>query len=108
VRHASSCLARRVGRAFHEQTIAHYAEAARVLDERMAARSVDGDFTACDVPLLNAFFADYHAEHSQAARTTSSATCTTCSSGSPRAHDLTAPLRGVRGDQAGRRNRHRS
>ena len=52
-------------RPFQEQTILGYSEAARVLDRWMAGHSVDGDFTACDVPMLNEFFADYHAGHGQ-------------------------------------------
>jgi integrase/recombinase XerD len=52
-------------RPFQEQTIAGYSEAALVLDRWMTAHSEDGDFTACDVSMLNEFFVDYRAGHSQ-------------------------------------------
>jgi integrase/recombinase XerD len=52
-------------RPFQEQTIIGYAETARALDRRMASRDIDGDFTACDVTVLNEFFAQYRAEHGQ-------------------------------------------
>jgi integrase/recombinase XerD len=52
-------------RPFQEQTIHGYSEAAYVLDRWMESRGIDGDFTACDVPMLNEFFADYHAGHGQ-------------------------------------------
>jgi site-specific recombinase XerD len=52
-------------RPFAEQTVVGYSEAARALDRWMEAQEIDGDFTACDVPMLNRFFAEYHAEHNQ-------------------------------------------
>jgi site-specific recombinase XerD len=52
-------------RPFAEQTIIGYSEAARVLDRWMEAQDIEGDFTACDVPMLNRFFAEYHGEHGQ-------------------------------------------
>jgi len=52
-------------RPFQEQTIIGYAETARALDRWMASRDIDGDFTACDVAVLNEFFAQYRAEHGQ-------------------------------------------
>ncbi len=50
-------------RPFQEETIRGYAETARALDLWMAEREIDGDFTACDVVVLNQFFADYRYEH---------------------------------------------
>jgi site-specific recombinase XerD len=52
-------------RPFQEQTIHGYSETARVLDRWMESQAIDGDFTACDVAMLNRFFADYHAGHGQ-------------------------------------------
>ena len=52
-------------RPFQEQTIVGYSEAARVLDRWMESQGIEGDFTACDVAMLNRFFADYHREHGQ-------------------------------------------
>jgi integrase/recombinase XerD len=52
-------------RPFQDETIRGYAETARALDLWMAEREIDGDFTACDVVVLNQFFADYRNSHSQ-------------------------------------------
>jgi len=52
-------------RPFAEQTITGYSEAARALDRWMESQGIEGDFTACDVAMLNRFFAGYHAEHGQ-------------------------------------------
>jgi integrase/recombinase XerD len=52
-------------RPFQEQTIIGYAETARALDRWMTAQGIDGDFTACDVAVLNEFFSQYRAEHGQ-------------------------------------------
>jgi integrase/recombinase XerD len=52
-------------RPFQEQTIHGYSETARVLDRWMASQEIDGDFTVCDVALLNKFFAAYRAGHGQ-------------------------------------------
>jgi site-specific recombinase XerD len=52
-------------RPFQEQTILGYADAGHVLDRWMEAREIDGDFTACDVAMLNEFFADYLRGHTQ-------------------------------------------
>jgi integrase/recombinase XerD len=52
-------------RPFQEQTITDYAEPARALDRWMTEQEIDGDFTACDVTMLNTFFAQYRAEHGQ-------------------------------------------
>ena len=68
-------------RQFQEETITAYKVAARALDAWMTVGGIDGDFTACDTAVLNRFFRDYHAAHSRAARTPSSATCGTCSPG---------------------------
>jgi hypothetical protein len=55
----------REGRPFQEDTVSAYTETARVLDRWMAAEKIDGDFTACGTAILNRFFADYIAGHSQ-------------------------------------------
>jgi site-specific recombinase XerD len=52
-------------RPFQEQTIIGYAETARALDRWMTDQEIDGDFTACDVTVLNEFFSQYRAEHGQ-------------------------------------------
>jgi site-specific recombinase XerD len=52
-------------RPFAEQTIIGYSEAARVLDRWMESEGIEGDFTVCDVPMLNRFFVGYHGEHGQ-------------------------------------------
>jgi hypothetical protein len=52
-------------RPFQEQTIHGYSETARVLDRWMASEEIEGDFTACDVEVLNRFFAAYQAGHRQ-------------------------------------------
>ncbi len=52
-------------RPFQEQTIQGYSESARVLDRWMAAQEIDGDFTVCDVAMLNKFFVAYRAGHGQ-------------------------------------------
>jgi asparagine N-glycosylation enzyme membrane subunit Stt3 len=50
-------------RPFQEQTITDYAEPARALDRWMTEQEIDDDFTACDVAVLNTFFAQYRAQH---------------------------------------------
>jgi site-specific recombinase XerD len=52
-------------RPFQEQTIVGCSDAAYVLELWMESRGIEGDFTACDVPTPNEFFADYHAGHGQ-------------------------------------------
>jgi len=52
-------------RPFSERAIEGYAETARVLDRWMTEQDIDADFTACDVALLNQFFAGYLTTHSQ-------------------------------------------
>ncbi len=52
-------------RPFQEETIRGYAETARALSLWMGAEGIDGDFTACDVAVLNAFFSAYRNSHSQ-------------------------------------------
>jgi hypothetical protein len=52
-------------RPFQEQTIIGYAETARAFGRWMASQEIDGDFTACDVAMLNEFFSQYRAEHGQ-------------------------------------------
>jgi site-specific recombinase XerD len=52
-------------RPFQEETIRGYAETARALSLWMAEQGIDGDFTACDVTVLNAFFLAYRNAHSQ-------------------------------------------
>ncbi|HEX4832087.1 MAG TPA: hypothetical protein VH478_13455 [Trebonia sp.] len=52
-------------RPFQEETITAYKVAARALGAWMASRDMDGDFTACDAGVLNRFFRDYRAGHSQ-------------------------------------------
>jgi site-specific recombinase XerD len=57
-------------RPFQDETIRAYAETARALDLWMAAESIDGDFTACSVDVLNTFFAAYRNSHSQGGTST--------------------------------------
>ena len=52
-------------RPFSEHAIEGYAETARVLDRWMTEQDIGADFTTCDTALLNRFFADYLATHSQ-------------------------------------------
>jgi len=52
-------------RPFQDETIAAYQVAARALDAWMTSAGLDGDFTACDTGVLNRFFRDYRAAHSQ-------------------------------------------
>lgn len=52
-------------RPFQDETITAYKVAARALDAWMAKEGMEGDFTACDAGVLNRFFRDYHATHSQ-------------------------------------------
>jgi integrase/recombinase XerD len=52
-------------RPFQEQRITDYAEPARALDRWMTEQEIDGDFTACDVAVLNTFFSQYRADHGQ-------------------------------------------
>lgn len=52
-------------RPFQEETIRGYAETPRALDLWMAEQEADGDFTACDVKMLNEFFSAYRNSHSQ-------------------------------------------
>ena len=55
----------RDGRPYQEMTINAYVSPARNLDAWMAARGIDGDFTACDTALLNRYFREYYLEHGQ-------------------------------------------
>jgi hypothetical protein len=57
-------------RPFQEETIRGYAETARALDRWMDGEEIDGDFTACGVQVLNAFFAAYRNAHSQGGTST--------------------------------------
>jgi integrase/recombinase XerD len=52
-------------RPFQQDTVLAYTETARALDRWMSEQDIDGDFTACDTPLLNRFFAAYIASHGQ-------------------------------------------
>ncbi|HEY1914624.1 MAG TPA: hypothetical protein VGH27_03520 [Streptosporangiaceae bacterium] len=52
-------------RPFQPDTVLAYTETARVLDRWLSQQGIDGDFTACDTPLLNRFFTDYIASHGQ-------------------------------------------
>lgn len=52
-------------RPFQEETIRGYAETARALGLWMGEQEIDGDFTACDVEMLNQFFAGYRNSHTQ-------------------------------------------
>jgi integrase/recombinase XerD len=52
-------------RRFQEETIRGYAETARALSLWMTEQETDGDFTACDVEMLNEFFSAYRNAHSQ-------------------------------------------
>jgi integrase/recombinase XerD len=52
-------------RSFQEETVADYAECARVLDRWMTSEEVDGDFIAWDTAMLNRFFAWYRKTHTQ-------------------------------------------
>jgi site-specific recombinase XerD len=52
-------------RPYQEQTIIAYRDAAQALDRWMTAEKVNDDFTACDTAMLNRFFADYFASHTQ-------------------------------------------
>jgi site-specific recombinase XerD len=52
-------------RPFQEETIRGYAETARALGHWMGEQEIDGDFTACDVEMLNQFFAGYRNSHTQ-------------------------------------------
>lgn len=45
--------------------MAGYVETARVLSHWMDSQGIDGDFTVCDTAMLNRFFADYIATHTQ-------------------------------------------
>jgi site-specific recombinase XerD len=53
-------------RPFQEATIAAYTDAARSLDRWMTAQDIDGDFAACDTPMLNRFFTGWVTRHGQA------------------------------------------
>jgi hypothetical protein len=52
-------------RRFQEETIRGYAETARALSLWMTEQETDGDFTVCDVEMLNEFFSAYRNSHSQ-------------------------------------------
>jgi hypothetical protein len=52
-------------RPFQHDTVLACTETARVLDRWMSEQDIDGDFTACDTPLPNRFFADYITSHGQ-------------------------------------------
>jgi integrase/recombinase XerD len=52
-------------RPFQDETIRGYTETANALSLWMASEDVDGDFTACDVGVLNRFFAAYRNSHTQ-------------------------------------------
>ena len=52
-------------RPFHEETVVAYAKAARALDAWLTGKKIDRDFTACDTAVLNGFFRDYNAAHTQ-------------------------------------------
>jgi integrase/recombinase XerD len=52
-------------RPFQHDTMLAYTETARVLDRWMSKQDIDGDFTACDTPLQNRFFAASIATHGQ-------------------------------------------
>lgn len=52
-------------RPFQEETIRAYAETARALDLWIDMKGIDGDFTACDVTVVDQFFAEYRNSHSQ-------------------------------------------
>jgi hypothetical protein len=53
------------GRPYEEATIDAYVGPAKVLDEWMTAKGIEGDYTVADVALLNRFFRDYFREHGQ-------------------------------------------
>jgi site-specific recombinase XerD len=57
-------------RPFQDETIRGYAETARALGLWMAGQEVDGDFTACDVEMLNEFFSAHRNSHSQGGTST--------------------------------------
>ena len=50
----------RDGRPFQADTISAYADAAIALDAWMSREGIEEDFTACDTPMLNRFFAAYY------------------------------------------------
>ncbi|HEY6497095.1 MAG TPA: hypothetical protein VIZ43_27775 [Trebonia sp.] len=52
-------------RPFREETIRGYAEVAYALSLWMAEADIDGDFTSCDVTVLNKFFSGYRNLHGQ-------------------------------------------
>jgi site-specific recombinase XerD len=52
-------------RPYQEETISDYAETASALDRWMAEEDIDGDFTACDVTVLNSFFSAYRNSHTR-------------------------------------------
>jgi integrase/recombinase XerD len=52
-------------RPYQEDTISDYAETAHVLSTWMEKKGIDGDFTACDMEMLNDFFAGYRESHTQ-------------------------------------------
>ncbi len=53
------------GRPYEEATIDAYVGPAKVLDEWMTAKGIEGDYTVADVAVLNRFFRDYFREHGQ-------------------------------------------
>ncbi len=52
-------------RPFQADTISAYADAAIALDAWMSREAIEEDFTACDTPMLNRFFAACYAAHGQ-------------------------------------------
>jgi hypothetical protein len=55
----------REGRPFQEDTVSAYRDAAVALDAWMKKAELEADFTGCGTAVLNRFFADYQAAHSQ-------------------------------------------
>jgi hypothetical protein len=52
-------------RPYQEGRITAYTDAAKALQTWMKAKRINDDFTACDTTMLNLFFADYLAGHTQ-------------------------------------------
>jgi integrase/recombinase XerD len=53
------------GRPYEEASISAYVCPAKILDESMTAKDIEGDFTVADTALLNRFFREYYREHGQ-------------------------------------------
>lgn len=53
------------GRPYEEATINAYVCPAKILDEWMTAKGIEGDFTVADTALLNRFFREYYRERGQ-------------------------------------------